>query len=183
MSEQVWYLYQNGQQIGPFDTQQVSQLITNKMISQEGFIFKVGWKDWRPLEEGLEELGVTPSEGAPTPPDPEAMEKRRANSPRASVKGRVAVHNNGQLTVGHGVNISATGIFVETTEEMFTVGEQLKLSVRCNGLEKAFNAEAVVIRFNNDSRFPVGYGLQFVEIPDKARDDINRLVDELNRAG
>ena len=81
------------------------------------------------------------------------------------------------------MNISATGIFVETTEEMFTVGEQLKLSVRCNGLEKAFNAEAVVIRYNSDSRFPVGYGLQFVEIPDKARDDINRLVDELNRAG
>ncbi|SMF34586.1 PilZ domain-containing protein [Pseudobacteriovorax antillogorgiicola] len=183
MSEQVWYLYQNGQQIGPFDTQQVHQLMTNKMISQEGFIFKVGWKDWRPLEDGLEELGVAADSGAEAPPDPEAMERRRANSPRASVKGRVAVHNNGQLTVGSGVNISETGIFVETREELFTVGEQLKLSVRCNGLDKAFNAEAVVVRYNSDSRYPVGYGLQFVEIPDKAREDIHRLVEELNRAG
>lgn len=179
MSEQVWYLFQNGQQVGPFDTQQVTQLFVNKMISQDGYIFKVGWKDWRPLEEGLEELGLEKPEESQNPTE---IEKRRKNSPRASVAGRIVIHNNGQLAIGKGVNISTTGLFVETKEQIFTVGEQLKLSVRCEGLDNAFNAEAQVIRYNTDARWPVGYGLQFVEINDKAKDGIQDLVDELNRA-
>ena len=180
MSEQVWYVYQNGQQIGPFDNQQVNQLLINKMISHEGFIFKVGWKDWRPLKEGLEELGV---DGASVPPEVTATPVDPKRPPRASVAGRVVVHNNGQLTIGDGANISSTGIFVETKEEIFKVGEQLKLSVRCDGLDAAFNAEAAVIRFSSDSRFPVGYGLQFIDISDKARQDIEQLVKSLNQAG
>ena len=182
MSEQVWYLYQNGQQVGPFDNQQVNQLIINKMISQDGFIFKVGWKDWRPLEEGLEELGVKTGD-APAPPTPPGQaEDRRKDCPRATVAGRVVVHNNGQLTIGQGVNISSTGIFVETTEELFNIGEQLKLSVRCEGLEGAFNAEAVVIRYSSDSRYPVGYGMQFVTIPESSKLGIEQLVKKLNSA-
>lgn len=183
MSEQVWYIYQNGQQIGPFESTQVTQLLSNKMISHDGFIFKVGWKDWRPLQEGLEELGVTGVQAPPpTPGSEKKAEKRSDQFPRASIQGRVVVHNNGQLSIGEGVNISATGIFVETKEELFTVGEQLKLSVRCKGLDKAFNAQAIVIRYNNDNRYPVGYGLQYIEIPDKARKDIQRLVEEINQA-
>ena len=68
MSEQVWYLYQNGQQVGPFDTEQVTQLFINKMISHDGYIFKVGWKDWRPLEDGFEELGLEKPEICSTTP-------------------------------------------------------------------------------------------------------------------
>ncbi len=181
MSEQVWYLFQNGQQVGPFDTQQVTQLFVNKMISQDGYIFKVGWKDWRPLEDGLEELGLESPDDTQT--NPGAVERRRINSPRASVKGRVVIHNNGQLAIGKGVNISLTGLFVETTEQIFTVGEQLKLSVRCDGLDNAFNAEAQVVRYNTDARWPIGYGLQFVEIPNRAKNEIQNLVDEINRAG
>ena len=57
-SDSVWYLYQNNQQVGPFDTQQITQLLTNKMISQDSYIFKAGWKDWRVLAEGYEDLGI-----------------------------------------------------------------------------------------------------------------------------
>ncbi|MCH2192495.1 MAG: PilZ domain-containing protein, partial [Gammaproteobacteria bacterium] len=97
--------------------------------------------------------------------------------------GRVVVHNNGQLTIGQGVNISASGIFVETSDQLFSVGEQLKLSVRCDGLKKPFNAEADVIRFSSDPRWPVGYGLRFVDIPEQIRKNIQELVEELNKAG
>lgn len=181
MSDQVWYLYQNGQQVGPFDTQQVSQLFINNMIAEDGYIFKVGWKDWRPIEEGYEALGLERPEGVDA--SASAVERRRANAPRASISGRVVVHNNGQLTIGQGVNISATGVFVETTDQLFTVGEQLKLSVRCDGLSKAFNAEALVIRYNTDQRYPLGYGLQFTQIDERCREDIQRLVESLNKKG
>ena len=110
MNEQVWYFYQNSKQIGPFDTQQVSQLLSSKMIAQEGYVFKVGWKDWRPIEEALDELGVSGSDAGIAKPSPEDAKSRRANAPRASIKGRAVLHNNGQLSIGEGVNVSETGM-------------------------------------------------------------------------
>ncbi len=188
MSEQVWYLYQNGQQVGPFETQQVSQLFLNNMIAKDGYIFKVGWKDWRPIEEGYEALGIpNPNAQAQEPVSQEEYkkqaEKRLEGAPRASINGRVVVHNNGQLTIGQGVNISVGGVFVETSDQIFTIGEALKLSVRCDGLPKAFNAEAAVIRYSIDSRFPVGYGLRFTKIESSAQASIQQLVDDANRRG
>ncbi|MFY7927507.1 MAG: PilZ domain-containing protein [Oligoflexus sp.] len=185
MSEQVWYLYQNGQQTGPFDTQQVSQIFHSNMIAKDGYIFKVGWKDWRPVEEGYEALGlINPDKKTMTPEEEQAhIERRLKAAPRATISGRVVVHNNGQLTIGQGVNISVDGIFVETSQQLFTVGENLKLSVRAQGMPQAFNAEAVVIRVNDDKRFPVGYGLRFSKIDSRSKESIKRLVNEANNRG
>jgi hypothetical protein len=72
---------------------------------------------------------------------------------------------------------------VETSDQIFTVGESLKLSIRCDGLPKAFNAEAAVIRFNKDDRFPVGYGLKFTKIESHLQASIQQLVDDANRLG
>lgn len=185
MSEQIWYLYQNGQQVGPFETAQVTQLYVNNMIAKDGYIFKVGWKDWRPLEDGYEALGI-PNPNAAKASEPayqQELEKRREVAPRATINGRVVVHNNGQLAVGSGVNISVGGMFVETSDQLFTVGETLRLSVRCDGIAKAFNAEAVVIRYNTDSRYSMGYGLRFTKIDAESQRSIQALVDELNKNG
>ena len=185
MSEQVWYLYQNGQQVGPFETQQVSQLFLNNMIAKDGYIFKVGWKDWRPIEEGFEVLGIpNPNQVRLSPEEAkQQIEKRLEGAPRASIKGRVVVHNNGQLTIGQGVNISEGGIFVGTSDQIFTIGETLRLSIRCDGLPKAFNADATVIRFNSDPKMPVGYGLKYTKIDPHAQSSIRQLVEDANRRG
>jgi hypothetical protein len=178
MSEQIWYVYQQSQQLGPFATQQIVQMIDTKMISQDSWLFKVGWKDWRAIEDSYDELGLghLATKAAGKPPT-----NQRTSAPRASVHGRVIVHNNGQLVIGSGVNISSTGIFVETQEQLFTVGEKLKLSVRVDGISKAFNVTAHVIRFNSDPRFPVGYGLRFEQIDERVSTEIQRLVDAANR--
>ncbi len=185
MSEQVWYLYQNGQQVGPFDDEQVSQLFLNNMIAKDGYIFKIGWKDWRPVEEGYEALGIpNPNASAMTPDEYEAhLEKRQKGAPRASINGRVVVHNNGQLTIGKGVNISVGGIFVETVQQIFSLGEVLKLSVRCDGMPQAFNAEAIVIRFNAETKYPAGYGLKFSKIEPQVQAHIQKLVNDANSRG
>lgn len=167
-----WYVYQASQQSGPFATAQVTQMMSTKMIAQDAYLFKVGWKDWRPLEDCLEELGMKDSEV----PSAEATLNRRAAAPRATVAGRVIVHNNGQLIIGSGVNISSSGIFVETQEQMFNVGEKLKLSVRLDGFVKAFNVIARVIRYNSDPRFPVGFGLSFENLDRYIKDEIDRMV-------
>lgn len=170
MSDQNWFVYQGNQQLGPFSTAQVVQMLDSKMIAQDAYLFKVGWKDWRPQEDCQEDLGLKGiSPQASTP-------ERRATAPRATISGRVIVHNNGQLIIGTGVNISATGIFVETEEQIFTVGEKLKLSVRIEGFVKAFNVVARVVRFNSDPRFPVGFGLSFEGLDRGIGDEIERMV-------
>ena len=174
MNEQVWYVYQQGQQLGPFGTPQIAQLITTKMIAQDAYLFKVGWKDWRPIEDTYDELGMPELAKGP------ASVSRRAGAPRASIQGRVIVHNNGQLVIGGGVNISRSGIFVETTDQVFTVGERLKISVRCNGIGRPFNVIAQVIRFNSDPHFPIGYGLKFEGLDTEIEKEIQRLVDAQN---
>ncbi len=175
MSEQIWYVYQNGQQLGPFAGQQIKQMVDTKMIPQDAFLFKVGWKDWRPIEETFEEIGVD------GPPAGDKAPERRAAAPRATINGRVVVHNNGQLVIGAGVNISSTGIFVETKDQIFTVGERLKLSVRADAFGRPFNVLAQVVRYNSDPKFPVGYGLRFEDLDESVARDIQAAVDGQNR--
>jgi hypothetical protein len=178
MSDQLWYVYQQNQQIGPFTQDVVVQMISTKMIAHDAYLFKVGWKDWRPIEDTFEELGLSQPENGASEAE---KETRRLGVPRATISGRVIVHNDGQLAIGEGVNISESGLFVETSEQLFTVGEKLKISVRAEGINKPFNALAQVIRFNSDSRFPIGYGLRFEEIEETIRVKIKSLVEEQNK--
>lgn len=182
MDNRIWYMYQSQKQMGPFELDQVQQLYNNNMISEDAYVFKVGWKDWRPIEECYNDLGVPPASGGSGEgvPEPEKIEKRRASAPRASIKGRVDVHNGAQFSAGIGVNISSTGIFVETRDKIFNVGEALKLTVRCDALSKPFNVTAMVIRFNSDDNFPVGYGLKFEDLPAAVQLEIDDLVNESN---
>lgn len=174
MSEQVWYIYQQNQQLGPFTAEQLQQMIAIKMIAQDAYLFKVGWKDWRPIEETAEELGLA----ANTMPVLSSAEQssRRLGAPRATIRGRIVIHNNGQVSIGNGVNISSSGIFIETKDEIFRLGEELKLSVKVDGMSKAFNSSARVVRLNVDPDFPLGYGLQFLDLPEDIRDSILELV-------
>ena len=170
MSDTQWYVYQNNQQLGPFGLSQLGQMISTKMIAQDAYLFKVGWKDWRPVEDCHEELGLPVSDNAPS------TTERRATAPRASISGRVIVHNNGQLIIGSGVNVSSSGIFVETPEQIFTVGEKLKLTVRIDGFVKSFNVMSRVVRYNGDPNFPVGFGLSFENLDRTLTEEIERMV-------
>ncbi len=170
MSDNNWFVFQGNQQQGPFDTAKLSEMITTKIIAQDAYIFKAGWKDWRPLEDCYVEIGI------PGQPTEHSTPERRFAAPRATVQGRVIVHNNGQLIIGSGVNISTTGIFVETQEQIFTIGEKLKISLRIDGVSRAFNVFARVVRFNSDPRNPVGFGLTFESLDKHIGDEVARVV-------
>jgi len=178
MNDQVWYVFQTGKQMGPFGDDQIKQMSTNQLIAQDAYLFKVGWKDWRPIEDCSKELSFEIVVTGVTPPAPSG--ERRSTAPRATVSGRVIVHNNGQLVIGSGVNISSSGIFVETKDQIFTVGEKLKISVRMADLNKPFNVVAQVVRYNSDPNNPVGYGLQFEDLDKDIARDIQRSVDNIN---
>lgn len=173
MDDLAWYIFQSQQQTGPFGQDQLKQMLSSSMIAKDAYLFKVGWKDWRPVEECMGELGL---EDLSQEISPDELARRKAQAPRATIKGRVDVHNDAQVLSGLGVNISASGIFIETTDQIFQVGEHLKLTVRCEGLAKPFNVAATVVRFNTDSAHPLGYGLRFEDIPDEIKVSIDQLV-------
>ncbi len=173
MDDRIWYVYQNSQQMGPFEGSQIRQLYTNSMIAHDAYVFKVGWKDWRPLDDCLEEMGLQPRGPLRSMPSGDPQKIR----PRATIQGRVDFHNNTKFNSGVGVNISSTGIFVETSERMFEVGEILKVTVRIDGIDTPFNAVARVIRYNMDPKHPIGYGLMFEHISSDIQKKIQVLVD------
>ncbi len=171
--QNIWYVYQASQQLGPFGKDQVKQMVLTKMIAQDAFIFKAGWKDWRPLEDCFEDIGIPFNMRHET-------RNRRSAAPRFNVAGKIIVHNNGQLIIGKGVNISRSGVFIETKDQLFTLGEVLKLTIKCDGFSKSFHADAQVIRFNSDPKYPLGYGMKFESIDPHIIQEIDRIIQKKN---
>ena len=208
MSEFSWYVYQSGQQMGPFSDVQVRQLLTIKMISQDAFIFKDGWEDWRSIAEVFGADKSPPPMPAPpqldadnskrpqrkqqkqvkqakqTKPTKQTRQKNQSKQQRMArvgIRGRVIAHNNGRVIISGGINISASGIFVETEVENnqlgFQVGEQIKLTIKADDLSYPFNVVAEMMRFNTDSsNHPTGYGMKFIDLPEEIKADIERLA-------
>ncbi len=201
MSDFNWYVYQSGQQMGPFSDAQVRQLLAIKMVAQDAFIFKNGWDDWRSINDVFGNDGGDVSSPPPAPAasqpsggvskhkaesdsgaapnDPSARQQMRMA--RVGIKGRVIAHNDGRVVISGGINISASGIFVETEVENtapgFQVGEQIKLTIKADDLSYPFNVVAEMMRFNSDSsNHPTGYGMKFVDLPVEIKSDIERLA-------
>lgn len=191
MSELSWYVYQTGQQMGPFSDEQVRQLLNIKMIAQDAFIFKEGWEDWRNVSEVFNELESTstvlkvdsvPEKGkiAKKGKKKKKSESKQQRMTRVGIRGRVVAHNDGKVVISGGINISASGIFVETevenTDPSFQVGEQIKLTVKADDLSYPFNVTAEMMRFNSDKSYPTGYGMKFIDLPAEIKADIERLA-------
>lgn len=174
--------------MGPFSDEQVRQLLTIKMISQDAFIFKDGWEDWRSIKEIFSDTQA--NQATPTPPpaptggnsqQPQPEQQLHQRMTRVGIKGRVVAHNDGRVIISGGINISASGIFVETEVENkapgFQVGERIKLTIKADDLSYPFNVVAEMMRFNSDSsNHPTGYGMKFIDLPADIKTDIERLA-------
>lgn len=170
MKNEAWYVYQNGQQNGPMEKEEVASMLASGQVASDAFLFKGGWKDWKPLAECASEFA------AATMPPPPPTSDTDERPPRATISGQIIVHNNGDLIIGSGVNISSSGIFVETSEKLFSVGEIIKLTCRVEGLSKPFNAQARVVRFHKEGAELPGYGVQFEDIETGVAAEIDLLI-------
>lgn len=175
MGEKIWYTYDQSKQEGPFDLEEITTFLSQKKFSEGAFLFKAGWKDWKPLKECLSELLPPPPVTPPVPQMPKTRQHQQRDD-RGTISGKIIIHNNGQLLFGSGVNISTSGIFVETKERLFSVGETLKLTCRIDAISTPFNVCAVVKRFNEDEQYPIGYGLQFVDLDQNIKQDLSAAI-------
>lgn len=183
MTDAIWYIYQNSTQSGPFSHAEIKSRLDAKEINSDAYLFKAGWKDWRLVDECRKEFLGPPA----TPPVPKAPAPKKAQkkfierAPRATIEGQVIFHNNGQLSFGSGVNISTSGMFVQTDKNVFKIDEKLKVTCRLEARSiKPFNAQAKVVRFSNSKEGPVGYGLQFIDLDSRIKKEIQDELDRLN---
>ncbi len=170
MTQPIWYIYQNEQQLGPFTDAQVVQLHSNKMVAESAYIFKSGWEEWKPIEDGLKLLGVESIENANSHEGDERREHRRA-----SISGRIIVHNRGDVTYADGINISENGLFFETQNEVFKMGEEVKVTIQVREFTRPYNARGVVTRHSSDPEWLIGYGIKFESLDPRLRDEIKLL--------
>jgi Tfp pilus assembly protein PilZ len=172
MTQPIWYIYQNEQQLGPFTDAQISQLHSNKMVADSAYIFKSGWEEWKPIKDGLKMLGI--GDSASSEKESELGDERR-DSRRASISGRIIVHNRGDMTYAEGINISENGLFFETQQEVFKMGEEVKVTIQVREFTRPYNARGVVTRHNSDPDWLIGYGIRFEALDPRLRDEIKLL--------
>lgn len=99
---------------------------------------------------------------------------------RTHISGKIIIHNNNKLEIGKGVDISKSGIFINTDKNIFKIGEKLKITVKVNGPLSAFNAIAKVNRYNNkDSK--KGFGLIFTDIKKTILNQIQEIIEIQNK--
>lgn len=181
MEAAEWFIFQKEKQEGPFSKKQVLASFNKNQIAPEAYLFKVGWKDWVAFTDCFDDLGISGNAApAPTPLVPAATQPtdRRLTPPRASISGRIIVHDDLNLVIGTGVNISPSGIYVESDQANFKIGQKVKLTCKIEGITASFNVRAEVIHQNQGTSKE--FGLAFRQIEDSVRDEIQKLIDAEN---
>lgn len=74
---------------------------------------------------------------------------------------KVVLSKHERYTKGRVVNISNSGIFIETHKNVFRLHENVKLYIKPDDGGDAYTIIAKVIRFTSNGKNPPGYGLRF----------------------
>jgi hypothetical protein len=88
--------------------------------------------------------------------------RRIMGDKRMRFTGKAMLHKNDRYIKGKVLNISKSGVFIEAGRYLFRENERVRLYIKPDGMSKGYKSIAVVSRYNNDPRYPQGYGLKFV---------------------
>ena len=172
MSEVLeWFYYAEEKQFGPLSLQQLKEALSQGIVRSTDYVYRDGFADWK-LVSDVSELtksgrtGVVP----PKPPTPQ-----RAN--RAPIQELVVAHNNKNIVTGTLLNISTSGVFLETLSAVFKLNEDVKLTIKeGRGLGKPLQLKARVVRYANDPNKPRGYGLELRELNEEVVARIKQYI-------
>jgi len=95
-------------------------------------------------------------------PNVAVVTKRGGVATRYNLEAKVIIEKNDRYLNGYALNISSSGLFVKTNKRVFRDSETIRLKIRPRGGRRFYKAVAEVVRFNEDSRYPSGYGLRFI---------------------
>ena len=88
--------------------------------------------------------------------------KKERQHPRHAFRAQVLIQKNQRFQKGPALNISKSGIFVETAAKLFEVGEAVRLIIKTSSGDR-YKVVARIARYNDAAHAARGYGLEFVK--------------------
>lgn len=174
-SNRIWFYYAKEKQVGPISESELRGVIASSELSDLDYIYREGFADWKHLKDVPEFKKANVTVAKPPP----ALPERRVNSPmRAPINEQVVAHNDVHVASGHIKNISATGVFLETADNVFSLNDEVKLTLKeGKGLGKPMHLKGVVVRHTTEGKGGVkGYGLELRGLDESARTRIAEYI-------
>lgn len=177
--KRIWFYYAAEQQVGPMTESEIRGVIAQGVVAASDYIYREGFEDWKLLSEVHELAG----ELANVKPGAVSALDKRGMSKRVPIQELVVAHNDVHVASGFISNISATGVFLETSDNVFNMNDEVKLTVKDGkGLGRPMHLKGVVVRQARDARYPMGYGLELRGLDDAARARISEYIKRYNQA-
>ncbi len=96
---------------------------------------------------------------------------------------KVDYRSGGHFVTDYSANVSRHGLFIQTSHPL-PVGEKVRIRLQLPDGEAPFALDGVVkwtAGVRDRDRHPPGMGVEFVDIPDEVRKQLERLVREVGR--
>lgn len=155
----TWYYYDGVQQFGPMSEEEILGKMVRKEIKESYYVFRAGFENWQLLSQTAELMGKVKLAVPPPPVQAQGKDKRTAF--RGDIDEGVVAHNGAKIASGLLKDISTGGVFLETKQKIFQIGEVVKLIVKeGKNIGKPIHFSCEVVRID-ESR---GYGLKFKDV-------------------
>ena len=170
----IWFYYAGEQQVGPLTKQELHTAIQERLLGPKDFVYREGFSDWQTLS-ALPELATLEEDNQPT----QKVQSQKRTSQRAAIRELVVAHNDTQVATGHISNISTTGVFLETQSSVFSLEDEVKLTLKeGKGLGKPLHLSGIIVRKIQGKGQQEGFGIQLKNL-DKGT--YERIEDYISR--
>ncbi len=176
INERVWFYYAGEEQVGPLLLGELHDAISNGEITERDYVYREGFGDWKLLSDVPElhqmDSGTFQDNAATQLSTPE-----KRGDLRVSIKERVVAHNDSLVASGALTDISISGVFFQTTQQCFSVNEEIKITLKeGKGLGKPMHLRGTVVRSAHGTGKQPGYGLELKNLDDHTRASIVEYV-------
>lgn len=183
-AERIWFYYAKETQVGPLKEAELRQAIADGSLAATDYVYREGFGDWKHLKD-VPEL-ASGLKGARAPAVSVTVRgtqrsngsDKRQGGKRVAIAELVVAHNDAHVATGLISNISVTGVFFQTHDNVFSLNDEVKLTLKeGKGLGKPMHLRGVVVRHSRDATLP-GYGLELRGIDEGVR---ARILDYIKR--
>ncbi len=172
--EKIWYLHDEGSQLGPFSFEEVTRFLKINRIDPHVYAWRDGMANWdrldriRIFEDALKHIAVSRAHSA----------QDQRGTPRRPLVARIFLSHDDAMIVAVCRDISVGGMQVLTDKVPGGPGTRLKMNVSPSGSEdtkkiQPFIAEGTVVRVLEDH---CGFSFRFEKLPDRARRAIESYI-------
>jgi hypothetical protein len=135
--------------------------MVRKEVKESDYVFRAGFENWQLLSQTpqlMDKLKL--AKVPPVPPHQDQGKDKRA-ALRGDINEGVVAHNGAKIASGVLRDISTGGVFLETKQKIFQIGEVIKLIVKeGKNIGKPIYFSCEVVRVDGSK----GYGLKFKDV-------------------